>query len=489
MHIAIASRLARLAAAAVLATGWVTAHAQAAGDPPGRVATMSEMQGSVVFAPDGEDEWRDLPVNRPLTRGDRVWTDRGARAELHMGAATVHMDGESNLAFFELDDNAAQLSLTQGSVNARVRELAAGEDFELATPNLAIRASQPGDFRVDVDKDSGTTRVVVRSGQVVVFGERGESVRLAAGQQGAFDGRGLAQVRARARNSDDFDQWASERNVREDQSIAARYVPRSVVGYQQLDAHGTWAQDAQYGTVWYPRSVAADWAPYRDGRWVHIKPWGWTWVDAAPWGFAPAHYGRWTQIGPRWAWVPGHFTARPVYAPALVAFVGGSGGNVQLSIGNTPGIGWYPLAPGEAWAPTFRASTAYVAGVNRQHRHQPQTFRARTDVITAVRIEDFNRGRSVRENWRASQPVQQYVAPRAAQPAMAPAMPQPRVDAEDRTWGQQRWRVQPPAAQQLQPVPRGAWPQQNQRQLRVQDEDDDDRGRRRRWNGWQGRQG
>ena len=31
--------------------------------------------------------------------------------------------------------------------------------------------------------------------------------------------------------------------------------------------------------------------------WVWLRPWGWTWVDDAPWGFAPFHYGRWLWWG------------------------------------------------------------------------------------------------------------------------------------------------------------------------------------------------
>ncbi len=30
--------------------------------------------------------------------------------------------------------------------------------------------------------------------------------------------------------------------------------------------------------------VASDWAPFRDGRWVEIAPWGRTWIDNAPLG-------------------------------------------------------------------------------------------------------------------------------------------------------------------------------------------------------------
>ncbi len=385
---------------------WIASAAlaqQQEADPPGRVAALTHQVGSVVFAPAGEDEWVDLPLNRPLTRGDRVWTDAGARAELHMGATTLHLDSEAHLAFYELDDQAAQLSLTQGTVNLRVRDLVERENVEVDTPNLAVRAVVAGDYRVDVDKDAGTTRVIVRSGEVMVFGQGGESVRMNAGQQLVFDGRDLGRVNARFAANDDFDQWAGDLNRREDQSVSARYVPRSVTGYQELDNYGTWSNDATYGAVWYPRVVANDWAPYRDGRWTYIRPWGWTWVDAAPWGFAPFHYGRWTMIGSRWCWVPGHFARRAVYSPALVAFIGGGNG-VSFTLSSGPGIGWYPLAPGEAWYPTYRTTHVYITNINRnihtdRNVHRVHRWHGHDNAVTAVRVEDFNRGRPVREHW------------------------------------------------------------------------------------------
>ena len=45
---------------------------------------------------------------------------------------------------------------------------------------------------------------------------------------------------------------------------------------------GRWGADPTYGNVWFPTRVAADWAPYRDGHWAWVDPWGWTWVDDAP---------------------------------------------------------------------------------------------------------------------------------------------------------------------------------------------------------------
>ncbi len=198
-----------------------------------------------------------------------------------------------------------------------------------------------------------------------------------------------------------FDAWVAERNRIEDQSISARYVSREVVGYQQLDIHGDWQSDPTYGDVWFPRNVDADWAPYRDGQWVNIAPWGLTWVDAAPWGFAPFHYGRWARVGPRWAWVPGRTTTRPVYSPALVGFVGG-GANATLQIGDgRSGVGWFPLAPGEAWRPGYRASPRYIDQVNRMAAYRNRQAEPRNEfyanqrmpgAVTVLPADRFGRG-------------------------------------------------------------------------------------------------
>jgi hypothetical protein len=403
------ARLGRLALLPVLLLGLAAAaFAQDEADPPGRVAALTHETGSVVFAPAGEDEWLDLPLNRPLTRGDRVWTDAGARAELHMGTATIHLDSRSHLAFYELNDQSAQLSITQGTMNVHVRELAPRENMEIDTPNLAVRALEPGDVRVDVDPVNRTTHVAVHSGAVQVFGQGGESVQLEGGQDASFEGRDLARIPARF-GPDDFDRWAGDLNRREDQSVSARYIPADTVGVYELDNYGTWSSDAQYGNVWYPSVSDPDWAPYRDGHWAWIAPWGWTWVDAQPWGFAPFHYGRWAIIGTRWAWVPGSLGPRPWYAPALVGFVGGG---LSFQIGSGAGIGWYPLAPGEAWYPTYRTSRVYVTRVNRNFRVDGRRngehffFRHHPEAVTAMRVDDFNHGRPVHEHFSRVRPEQ-----------------------------------------------------------------------------------
>jgi hypothetical protein len=379
--------------------------AQAVADPPARVGTVTAAEGSVVFAAAGETDWTELPRNRPLTRGDRLWTDEGARAEVHFGSSVLHMDGRTFLEVVEVDDDIVQLRVNEGVVNARVREMRGGDNFEIETPQLALRVTEPGDWRMDIDPQRGFTRVAVRSGTAMVYGSGGGVQQIAAGRQAAYAGRDLAQLaNVPAFANEAFERWAMDRNRAEDQSIAARHIPRDVVGYVELDNYGTWSQDSNYGPVWYPTVTVSDWAPYRYGRWEWIAPWGWTWIDDAPWGFAPFHYGRWTTIGSRWAWVPGPIGRRPVYAPALVAFVGGS--NVSFSFSSGPGIGWYPLAPGEIWQPFYDASPVYVRNVNRYvvtssryYNTGPHRFLHRPDAITSVRVDDFNRGRHVPGRW------------------------------------------------------------------------------------------
>lgn len=413
------------------------AFAQTAGalDPPGRVAQLNYFDGPVSFAPAGYDQWAGAVLNRPLTQGDRLWNDAGARSELHIDQAALRLDGSTSLSFSTLDDQTVQIALTQGSLIARLRSLPPGQRFEIDTPNLAFTASQPGDYRLEVDPATNTTRVTVRSGSAALYGGNGASTGITASEQITFSGNDLAQVAAQTAPAlDPFDRWAAARDLDEDRSVSARYVSRDVSGYQQLDQYGTWENDPSYGNVWVPRVTVTDWAPYRVGHWASIAPWGWTWIDDEPWGFAPFHYGRWAQLGTRWCWVPGARDVRPVYAPALVAFVGGAVGgiNFNISVGGAarPGVAWFPLAPGEAWHPWFHANPTYVTNVNRTMIvHNVTNITNVTNVtnvyryqhlptaVTAVSAAAFTQGQHVRGNARPVTVAELQRARVAAPPA------------------------------------------------------------------------
>ncbi|PKO86758.1 MAG: hypothetical protein CVU18_13345, partial [Betaproteobacteria bacterium HGW-Betaproteobacteria-12] len=318
------------AAIALLAVGL-----PAAADPPSRVARLGYVAGSVSFSPAGADDWVQAPMNRPLVNGDRLWTEagEGARAEIQVGGAAIRLAPGSSLQVLDLDDEIVQLQLTQGSLQLTVRRLEADQSFEVSTPNLALVLRQPGEYRVDVDAQAAATMVSVRRGQGEAYGEAGAE-QIEAGQAYRFSGDDwrAGEVLASA-YPDGFERWAVERERSYAGSRSARYVSADVVGYQDLDAHGSWQVDAGFGNVWLPNRVAAGWAPYSDGYWAWVDPWGWTWIDNAPWGYAVSHYGRWARLGSRWAWVPGPPRARAYYAPALVAFVGGDNFRLSLAAG------------------------------------------------------------------------------------------------------------------------------------------------------------
>lgn len=354
--------LAFVAGVAALAfSGWAGA------DPPSRVARLGYMTGSVSFSPAGESDWIQATINRPLTTGDRLWADSGARAEIQIGVAMARMNAGTGVSVLNLDDRITQLQLTQGTLNVRVRRLEPGELFEVDTPNLAFTLRQAGEFRIEVDAQGDATTIVVRKGQGAAYGEDAAYL-IDSRQPYRFTGTGLREYEyVEAPRIDEFDRWSSDRDRGYDSSSSARYVSQDVVGYQDLDANGTWRVDATYGNVWIPTRVAAGWAPYRDGHWVWVDPWGWTWVDDAPWGFAVSHYGRWANLRGTWGWVPGPVRTHAYYAPALVAFVGGNDFQLTISSGNVGGVAWFPLGPREVYRPSYAVSRGYFESINRSN--------------------------------------------------------------------------------------------------------------------------
>ncbi|MES2102808.1 MAG: DUF6600 domain-containing protein [Pseudomonadota bacterium] len=389
--------------------------AQAQADPSGRVARLNYISGNVTFAPAASDTWAYAELNRPLTVGDSVWADSGARAELHLGSTAVRLESMTSLNILDLTDDTAQLKLSQGSISVRVRSLPNNQSFEIDTPNLAFVIQEPGEYRLSVAADGSTIAVTVRQGIGIVYGDN-DNLTVHENEQMVFSGTNLSQAAlGTAAPYDSFDAWARDRDRAEEASTSARYVSREIIGYEQLDSYGTWSNDPEYGAVWAPRVVTAGWSPYRTGHWTWVAPWGWTWIDDAPWGFAPYHYGRWAYIHSGWCWVPGpRLHTAPVYAPALVAFVGG-GVSVGLSItsgrNSGPGVAWFPLAPGESYRPGYRASPRYFDRVNETVVINRTTVNRNVyinqnvaNAVTAVPAAAFVKGRSVAPIARSLRP-------------------------------------------------------------------------------------
>jgi hypothetical protein len=396
-------------------------YSSPAQDPPGRVARIAFAQGNVSLEPAGVSTFSQAELNYPLTAGDRVYVDNDSLAELQMGGLAVRMGNGADLTLSSLTDGVAQFGVV-----------------EIDTPNGTILVQRPGDIRVDSYPQDDSTVVTVSSGSVEVTGPGGLDQVVGPNQAMRFVGSPVVIQQVSPLPPDSLDSLDQQQEAKFNASLGVRddYVSPDMIGAADLDGYGDWAPSPDYGEVWYPTTVAFGWAPYQNGHWAWIAPWGWTWVEAEPWGFAPFHYGRWAYIDGRWGWIPGPppgvwgRPVRPVYSPALVVFVGGG-------VGITA---WFPLGPGEAYQPWYHASAVYVNRVNVTNIYSrnavevrsayanrtTMVFNAgaaysnRTVATTVVAQADFAAGRPVAASGRVNPVVR-------AQLAQAPILPHPLV--------------------------------------------------------------
>jgi hypothetical protein len=360
------TRASTLLAVAVLAVRFVRA------DPDVSVARVSYLRGDVSYQRGDDEGWNDLRVNTPLVTGDSFYAPDGALAEVDLGGGVViRLDGGTQVELINNTRDISQIGMDSGVLDFRARSLRQGTTLEIDTPGGAATILEPGRYRVEV-ADSVTSYSAVQGSLSVAIDGRefdvreGESLELEATDPPSYSYR---QVEGRT----PFQGWCDERDSRYVRSSSARYVNADVVGYEDLDDHGSWRPSRSYGRVWVPSGMPSGWAPYQSGRWIWQDPYGWTWVSYEPWGWAPYHYGRWIFVENSWAWVPPPppsyrgpavvMNIQPVYAPALVAFVGGQNWGLSLSIGG-PAIGWVPLAPAERyyypWQAPARVTNNYT---------------------------------------------------------------------------------------------------------------------------------
>ncbi|MBI5444392.1 MAG: FecR domain-containing protein, partial [Deltaproteobacteria bacterium] len=353
------------------------------------VARVSYFEGDVsINSGDAPDEWLPASVNYPMTLGDRVWTGRNGRMALQLRGATVYLAAETELAALDLARDVRQLSLSLGTASIRINRLDRDETFEVATPNVSVTFERPGSYRVDVDED-GNSRVSVFQGRAWAAAaggqvdlDRGDQIRVWGIERPDYD-------LVRVARTDSWDRWVEKRARRYRSVGSVSYVHPDIYGIDDLDAYGSWEDHAEYGSVWYPRGMAAGWEPYRSGRWIWRDPWGWTWLSSEPWGWAPYHYGRWAVVRGRWGWVPvGPGGQYPGYSPAVVGFVGGGGGGVSFSISVGGFVGWFPLGPREPFDPWWHRSrtNANVTGFNYAYRNRV-TVVSRDVFVASGRVD------------------------------------------------------------------------------------------------------
>ena len=403
-------------------------------DPPSRVGRLSFTDGTVSFHTADQTDWSPATLNYPVTAGNSFWTEPNSKAEIQFDDGEVRMDQSTSVDIVALSDDQTQIQVNQGVVNIHVATMPNG-GVSVLTPLGAIELTSPGSYHVDAGVPNGDQPpqqglVTVLDGSAR-FDGASQPVDIATGQSATIGGNPVVASLGPAQPTP-FDDWVRSREPSAvaqaapqpvppgavapgaapqpvppgavapppGPSPSAQYLPPGVVGYQDLDTNGQWVPAPDYGPVWYPSTVPVGWAPYTYGHWAFVPPWGWTWIDDAPWGFAPFHYGRWAFIGSRWGWVPAYhhdfgrpWAERPVYAPALVAFVGGNGFGISLSIGGTmAAVGWVALGPNEAFHPWYHSSPRYDRTVNIINVNETviRQVNIRNEQVTVDHYSNFN---------------------------------------------------------------------------------------------------
>ena len=324
-------------------------NADDAPDVKARVARISFPNGDVQIKRATRNDWERAVSNLPIVEGDEISTNKNSRVEIQFDSARyVRLSEDSYLKVTTLRDEGIALSLPNGTLSARVLNFDKDRSyFEFDAPGTTISVEREGMYRIDAgDQTESEVRIsVTDSGQAHVYSEnsgftlkngRSATVQLSGSYAGEW------QIADAARYADNFDSWSLERDAviakRLRDAAYDKYYDRDFYGAEDLSGYGEWIYTKKYGYVWKPYRNAiadySDWSPYRYGQWRWIPPYGWTWVNDEPWGYATYHHGRWVYEDDDWYWspYPQHRGARSWWRPALVI--------ISYVADN---ICWYPL--------------------------------------------------------------------------------------------------------------------------------------------------
>ncbi|HVL65933.1 MAG TPA: DUF6600 domain-containing protein [Vicinamibacterales bacterium] len=435
-----------LLALLVLAAGSAAAQPPDAADAQAP-AHISLVEGSAILEREGERD--ESPRNMPLLAGDRVRTRAGRVEILFADGSTLHLDQHSAVDL-QSDD---LLRLLEGRIRLSIPGPAREVAYRIDGPHGWTQIFEPGEYRVAlVNGPRGSElEVAVLRGRAELANEAGRTP-LRAGER-AFARADAAPSYAYVVNSaswDAFDRWSEARRD-ERRAASAHYLPSEVRPYAaSFDRYGYWRDEPTYGRVWYPR-VEPDWRPYYRGRWVLLRPYGWTWVAHDPWGWPTHHYGRWGYSTAGWFWIPGRTWGAAwvswAYAPGYVSWCPLGWNNrpvVQINIINVR----RGYDPWRAWTvvPHRHFGVGYV------HRH----------VVQAVHLDDRVRS-SFTYRERAPE-ITGYAVPRSSAPIRvagardqrggAPIYTNLPADRARTTGDGQRIQVDPRGASGARPDPR-----------------------------------
>jgi Family of unknown function (DUF6600) len=413
--------------------------------PPARVGRLGYFAGQVWQFGAGTaqgDQWVPAELNYPVTSNTAFATGIDSRAEFGLGGGVARIGPGSELDVVTLDDANTDLRVPQGEVSLYLGAQDPNNpiDTVVTTPRGDVALSAPGRYEIAAGTQDEPSVVTVFDGQAQITDAAGASFSVAGGQAAVLSGDSAHPSFAiRSAHEDGLEAWARARDRQVYAAAPPAGVPRQITGVDSLGAYGRWETTSAYGAIWIPNDVPADWQPYRDGHWAYIEPWGWTWIDREPWGFAPFHYGRWVRFQDRWCWAPGlaygevrEGPAWPVYAPALVVFAH------IVTAAQRPAVAWYPLGWNEPYFPSYHVSRRYFERVN-EHVVERREFVRVTNVYNRIYVRHENvrpyemfhatafRDRAVavpRHDFAERQPVATRIfrpQPKALRPLVRPA--------------------------------------------------------------------
>ncbi|BEP39786.1 hypothetical protein GmRootV15_03750 [Variovorax sp. V15] len=238
------------------------------------IGRLNLQQGTVSVSSAGDDRWSAARPGRELGAGDRIWTDRNARAEVYIGPAALRLDGGTYVEFTGIDEDTIRINAGRGNLQLSVRDMASGQRISIDTPNLSAVIGAPGEYRIAVDEaDTTTTWAAVASGHLTLRGQNGISQLLTGRQQTTVSGRNLTTVRTTRSQNSSFDTWVAERGRYDDPvryaQPAVAVPPAALIARQQQIEYEQARQQAQ----WMEQQRAAQAAQQQQLEWQREQDW------------------------------------------------------------------------------------------------------------------------------------------------------------------------------------------------------------------------
>jgi hypothetical protein len=226
---------------------------------------LSYTSGSVSFWRSGAEDWVEARINTPIISGDALYTSPSAVLELQgEGNIFIRADEKTEMTLVNQTPDFLQIKVTSGRVSLDIRTLpVSGYNIEIDTPNAVFTIDRIGYYRVDVNGD--VHFITRRGGAATMTQSKGQALIILPSEEIVVSATGRAETYV-APEPNAWDRWNDDRSNDLMDAYSDRYITRGVAGTRDLDYYGNWRVTTEYGPIWMPDAMAADWAPYRSSR-------------------------------------------------------------------------------------------------------------------------------------------------------------------------------------------------------------------------------